>query len=65
MLRFGGLDSDVNMYGFSALPPKGGTVDLCRDWVLFGDNGAYADGVENKLLLRKLLLRLREMDAKG
>jgi pyruvate decarboxylase len=65
VLRFGGLDSDVNTYGFSTLPPKGAAANLWRDRVLFEDDGACVDGVGNKSLLRKLLSRLREMDAKG
>jgi pyruvate decarboxylase len=65
VLRFGGLDSDVNTYGFSTLTPEKVTVNLWGDRVVFGDDGTSVEGVGIKLLLRGLLQRLSEMEKKG
>ncbi len=69
VLRFGGLDSDVNTYGFSTLPPEKATVNFHRDSVVFGDDGGeekvVTANVPIRPLLRKLNVRLREMETRG
>lgn len=61
VLRFGGLDSDVNTYGFSTLPPKQATVSFQKDHVRFGDDGVVEKGIEIKRLLGRLLGRLNDL----
>jgi pyruvate decarboxylase len=66
VLRFGGLDSDVNTYGFSTLPPEKATVNFQRESVTFGDDGGRRiEGLPIKSLLQTLLQRLTDLDGKG
>ncbi|KAF7512841.1 hypothetical protein GJ744_011944 [Endocarpon pusillum] len=65
VLRFGGLDSDVNTYGFSTLPPERATVNFHRDHIVFGEEGEKIEGVDIRRLLGRLIAQLREMDANG
>jgi pyruvate decarboxylase len=58
VLRFGGLDSDVNTYGFSTLPPPKATVNFHRDHVIFGDDNKTIQGTQIKSVLTKLLQTL-------
>jgi pyruvate decarboxylase len=63
VLRFGGMDSDVNTYGFSTLPSEKATINFHRDHVLFGDSGKEVEGVPIKSLLQNLIRRLTDLEA--
>lgn len=65
VLRFGGLDSDVNTYGFSTLTPMKATVNFQRNHVVFGSNGQTITGVHIQSLLRKILYSLTRLDAQS
>jgi pyruvate decarboxylase len=58
VLHFGPLKSDVNTFGYTALPNPKATVTFENYSVHFGDTGSLVTSISIQSLLRKLLKRL-------